>query len=34
MNMKYLAALSTTVGTIVGGGILALPYAIEKSGFF
>jgi amino acid permease len=34
MDMKYLAALSTTVGTIVGGGILALPYAIEKSGFF
>ncbi len=34
MNLKYLAALSTTVGTIVGGGILALPYAIEKSGFF
>ncbi|EEZ92864.1 MAG: aromatic amino acid permease [Candidatus Parvarchaeum acidiphilum ARMAN-4] len=34
MNMRYLAALSTTVGTIVGGGILALPYAIEKSGFF
>ncbi len=34
MNMKYLAALSTTVGTIMGGGILALPYAIEKSGFF
>ncbi|MCL4398505.1 MAG: hypothetical protein M1322_03435 [Candidatus Parvarchaeota archaeon] len=34
MNLKYLAALSTTVGTIVGGGVLALPYAIEKSGFF
>ncbi len=33
MNLKYLAALSTTVGTIVGGGILALPYAVEKSGF-
>ncbi|MEM0142793.1 MAG: aromatic amino acid transport family protein [Candidatus Parvarchaeum sp.] len=33
MNIRYLAALSTTVGTIVGGGILALPYAIEKSGF-
>ncbi len=34
MNLRYLAALSTTVGTIVGGGILALPYAVEKSGFF
>ena len=34
MNLRYLAALSTTVGTIVGGGILALPYAIEQSGFF
>lgn len=34
MKIKYLAAVSTTVGTIVGGGILALPYAIEKSGFF
>ncbi len=34
MNLKYLAALSTTVGTIFGGGILALPYAVEKSGFF
>ena len=34
MGIRYLAALSTTVGTIVGGGVLALPYAIEKSGFF
>ncbi|MCL4391187.1 MAG: hypothetical protein M1284_03350 [Candidatus Parvarchaeota archaeon] len=34
MTLRYLAALSTTVGTIVGGGILALPYAIERSGFF
>ncbi len=34
MNIRYLAALSTTVGTIMGGGILALPYAVEKSGFF
>ena len=32
MNLRYLAALSTTVGTIVGGGILALPYAVERSG--
>ncbi len=34
MDGKYLAAISTTVGTIVGGGILGLPYAVSKTGFF
>jgi amino acid permease len=33
MNIKYLAALATTVGTMVGAGILALPYAISRAGF-
>ncbi len=33
MDQRYLAAVSTTVGTIVGGGILGLPYAVSKSGF-
>ncbi len=32
MNRSYLAAVSTTVGTVVGGGILALPYAVSKTG--
>ena len=34
MDGRYLAALSTTVGTIIGAGMLALPYAVSKSGFF
>jgi amino acid permease len=33
MDGKYLEAVGTIVGTIVGAGILALPYAISKSGF-
>ncbi|MCL4399204.1 hypothetical protein M1293_01680 [Candidatus Parvarchaeota archaeon] len=33
MNKPYIEAISTTVGTIVGGGILALPYAVSKVGF-
>lgn len=33
MDKAFLAALSTIVGTLVGGGILALPYAMSKSGF-
>ncbi len=31
---EYLAAIGTTVGTIIGAGILALPYAISKTGFW
>ncbi|MEM3844492.1 MAG: aromatic amino acid transport family protein [Candidatus Parvarchaeota archaeon] len=34
MDKNFLAAVSTVVGTLVGGGILALPYAMSKSGFF
>lgn len=33
MSSRYLAAVGTIVGTMVGAGILALPYAISKSGF-
>jgi len=33
MDKEYLAALSTTIGTIIGAGILALPYAVSRSGF-
>ncbi|MBE5728323.1 hypothetical protein IHE51_00485 [Candidatus Parvarchaeota archaeon] len=33
MDKNFLAAVSTVVGTLVGGGILALPYAMSKSGF-
>lgn len=33
MDSHYLAALGTIIGTIVGAGILALPYAVSKSGF-
>ncbi len=33
MDSRYLAATGTIVGTIVGAGILALPYAISKPGF-
>jgi amino acid permease len=33
MGRGYLAAIGTVVGTIVGAGVLALPYAISKSGF-
>ena len=32
MKLKYLEAVSTLVGTIIGAGILGLPYAIEKVG--
>ncbi len=33
MNGRYLAAIGTIVGTVIGAGMLALPYAISKSGF-
>jgi amino acid permease len=33
MDRRYLAAVGTIVGTLVGAGILALPYAVSKSGF-
>jgi len=34
MKLKYLEAVATLVGTIIGAGILGLPYAIEKVGVF
>lgn len=33
MNGRYLAAVGTVVGTVIGAGILALPYAVSQSGF-
>ncbi len=33
MNSRYLAAIGTIIGTVIGAGILALPYAVSKSGF-
>ncbi len=34
MDKRELAAISTIIGTMIGAGMLALPYAISKSGFF
>lgn len=33
MNNSFLLALSTLVGTIIGGGIFGIPYVAAKSGF-
>ena len=33
MDKNYLGAISTLVGTIIGAGILGIPYIIAKSGF-
>ncbi|MCL4400363.1 MAG: hypothetical protein M1348_00125 [Candidatus Parvarchaeota archaeon] len=33
MDSHYLAAVGTVVGTVIGAGILALPYAISQAGF-
>lgn len=33
MGGRYFTAIGTIVGTIVGAGILALPYAISQAGF-
>jgi tyrosine-specific transport protein len=33
-NNKLLIAITTLIGTIVGAGILGIPYAIAKVGFF
>ncbi len=33
MNNRYLAAIGTVIGTVIGAGVLALPYAVSKSGF-
>ncbi|HEX9722214.1 MAG TPA: aromatic amino acid transport family protein [Candidatus Paceibacterota bacterium] len=32
MNNRFLLALATLVGTIIGGGIFGLPYVVSKSG--
>jgi tyrosine-specific transport protein len=34
MERRFLTAVATIIGTIIGAGILGLPYAIAKSGFF
>ena len=34
MNKKFLAAMFTLSGTIIGAGILGLPYVFAQSGFF
>jgi len=33
-NEKFLAAVSTMIGAIVGVGIFGLPYVISQAGFF
>ena len=33
MNKKFLATTFTLTGTIIGAGILGLPYVFAKSGF-
>ena len=31
---KTFPAITTLIGTMIGAGILAIPYAVSKSGFF
>ncbi|MEK6816901.1 MAG: aromatic amino acid transport family protein, partial [Nanoarchaeota archaeon] len=32
MDRKYLEAIATLVGTIIGAGVLGIPYVVAKSG--
>ena len=34
LNKKFFATAFTLTGTIIGAGILGLPYVFSKSGFF
>ncbi len=34
MNKHYLAAIATLLGTIIGAGVLGIPYVVAQAGFF